>query len=102
MGAAYCRIAPGHPVHAPHHDLEYGFPVRDAAALFERLMLEINQAGLSGLTILNKRAAFRAAFVGFEVDRVASFGAGRRRVRASQSSRNAHLTRAALCWYRGG
>ena len=43
--------------------------------LFERLMLEINQAGLSWLTILNKRAAFRAAFAGFDIDRVAAFGA---------------------------
>ena len=42
--------------------------------LFERLVLEINQAGLSWLTILNKRAAFRAAFADFEVDRVAAFG----------------------------
>ena len=42
--------------------------------LFERLMLEINQAGLSWLTILNKRAAFRAAFAGFDIDRVAAFG----------------------------
>ena len=42
--------------------------------LFERLMLEINQAGLSWLTILQKRKAFRAAFAGFDVDRVAAFG----------------------------
>ena len=74
MAAAYCRSAPAHPVHSVYHDLEYGFPARDEAVLFERLMLEINQAGLSWLTILNKRAAFRAAFAGFEVDRVAAFG----------------------------
>lgn len=74
MSAAYCRLAPGHPVHAPYHDLEYGFPSKDERVLFERLMLEINQAGLSWLTILNKRAAFRAAFADFEVDRVAAFG----------------------------
>lgn len=42
--------------------------------LFERLILEINQAGLSWLTILNKRPAFRAAFADFEVDRIAAFG----------------------------
>jgi len=72
--SAYCRIAPAHPVHGPYHDLEYGFPTNDERALFERLMLEINQAGLSWLTILNKRAAFRAAFADFEVDRVAAFG----------------------------
>jgi DNA-3-methyladenine glycosylase I len=71
---AYCRFAPSHPVHGPYHDAEYGFPANDERVLFERLMLEINQAGLSWLTILNKRAAFRAAFAGFEVDRVAAFG----------------------------
>jgi DNA-3-methyladenine glycosylase I len=74
VSAAYCRAAPAHPVHAPYHDFEYGFPSSDDCVLFERLMLEINQAGLSWLTILNKRAAFRAAFAGFEVDRVAAFG----------------------------
>jgi DNA-3-methyladenine glycosylase I len=74
VSAAYCRAAPGHPVHAAYHDLEYGFPARDERMLFERLMLEINQAGLSWLTILNKRAAFRAAFADFEVDRVAGYG----------------------------
>ncbi|MGA8379854.1 MAG: DNA-3-methyladenine glycosylase I [Stellaceae bacterium] len=74
MSAAYCRMAPGHPQHGPYHDTEYGFPAADERVLFERLMLEINQAGLSWLTILNKRAAFRAAFADFEVDRVAAFG----------------------------
>lgn len=53
--------------------MEYGFPSSDERVLFERLMLEINQAGLSWLTVLNKRAAFRAAFAEFEVDRVAAF-----------------------------
>ncbi len=72
--SAYCRLAPTHPVHGPYHDLEYGFPTNDERALFERLMLEINQAGLSWLTILNKRAAFRAAFADFAVDCVAAFG----------------------------
>ena len=75
MSAACCRAAPGHPVHAAYHDLEYGFPERDERVLFERLMLEINQAGLSWLTILKKRTAFRAAFADFEVDQVAAFGA---------------------------
>ena len=75
MSAAYCRGAPGHPLHGPYHDLEYGFPVTDEAVLFERLVLEINQAGLSWLTVLKKRAAFRAAFAEFDVDRVAGFGA---------------------------
>ncbi|MGH7044832.1 MAG: DNA-3-methyladenine glycosylase I [Stellaceae bacterium] len=73
MSAAYCRMAPAHPVHAAYHDREYGFPSRDEGVLFERLLLEINQAGLSWLTILNKRAAFRAAYADFSVDRVAVF-----------------------------
>ncbi len=75
MTAAYCRHAPGHPFHGPYHDGEYGFPARDDAVLFERLVLEINQAGLSWLTILAKRAAFTEAFAGFDIDRVARFGA---------------------------
>src|ERR1700674_5213712 len=70
----YCELAPGDPWHGPYHDDEYGFPSRDDGVLFERLILEINQAGLSWLTILKKRAAFRAAFADFEVDRVAAFG----------------------------
>lgn len=74
MSAAYCLAARGDPLHGPYHDGEYGFPARDEAVLFERLALEINQAGLSWPTILKKRAAFRAAFAGFEVDRVAAFG----------------------------
>jgi DNA-3-methyladenine glycosylase I len=75
MSAAYCLAAPGHPLHGPYHDREYGFPATDEAVLFERLALEINQAGLSWATVLRKRATFRAAFAGFEVDRVAAFGA---------------------------
>jgi DNA-3-methyladenine glycosylase I len=71
--AWYCDFAPGHPWHGPYHDSEYGFPVSDEAALFERLVLEINQAGLSWLTVLKKREAFQAAFHGFEVDRVAAY-----------------------------
>jgi DNA-3-methyladenine glycosylase I len=61
-------------VHGLYHDGEYGFPTSEESVLFERLVLEINQAGLSWLTILKKRAAFRAAFAGFDVDRVAAFG----------------------------
>jgi DNA-3-methyladenine glycosylase I len=75
VSAAYCRLAPGHPLHGPYHDREYGYPTTDERVLFERLMLEINQAGLSWLTILAKRPAFRAAFAEFEVDQVAAFGA---------------------------
>jgi DNA-3-methyladenine glycosylase I len=71
---SYCKIAPGHPLHGPYHDSEYGFPVSGEAALFERLVLEINQAGLSWTTILAKRQNFRAAYDNFEVDRVATYG----------------------------
>lgn len=74
MSAAYCLAAPGHPLHGPYHDLEYGFPATEESVLFERLALEINQAGLSWLTVLRKRDAFRAAFAWFDVDRVAAFG----------------------------
>jgi DNA-3-methyladenine glycosylase I len=73
MSASYCLAAPGHPLHGPYHDREYGFPSRDEPVLFERLVLEINQAGLSWLTVLQKRPAFRAAFADFDVDRVAAF-----------------------------
>jgi DNA-3-methyladenine glycosylase I len=72
---SYCDFAHDHPVHGPYHDNEYGFPVRNDDALFERLVLEINQAGLSWETILKKRAAFREAFAGFDIARVARFNA---------------------------
>jgi DNA-3-methyladenine glycosylase I len=72
--SSYCDIAPGHPYHGPYHDKEYGFPIRDDSKLFERLVLEINQAGLSWLTMLVKRENFRAAFDGFDIDRVAAYG----------------------------
>jgi len=71
---SYCRHALGHPVHGPYHDLEYGFPRTKESDLFERLILEINQAGLSWLTILKKREGFRAAYDGFDVDTVAEYG----------------------------
>ncbi|HEY3919065.1 MAG TPA: DNA-3-methyladenine glycosylase I [Stellaceae bacterium] len=73
MSAAYCRLAPGHPFHGDYHGSEYGFPAREDAVLFERLALEINQAGLSWLTVLKKRAAFNAAFRGFDIDKIAAF-----------------------------
>lgn len=75
MSAKYCRAAPGHEFHGPYHDGEYGFPARDDAVLFERLALEINQAGLSWLTVLKKRAAFAHAFADYDIDKVARFGA---------------------------
>ena len=82
----YCDIAPGHPFHGPYHDSEYGFPVKGDDALFERLVLEINQAGLSWLTILKKRDAFRDAFANFEIARVA-------RMRPERLLKNAGIIR---------
>jgi DNA-3-methyladenine glycosylase I len=57
-----------------YHDEEWGVPVRDSRMLWETLMLEGFQAGLSWIVILRKRAAFRAAFAGFDPERVARFG----------------------------
>jgi DNA-3-methyladenine glycosylase I len=79
MGTTYCDIAPNHQWHGPYHNNEYGFPLTDDAALFERLVLEINQAGLSWLTILKKREAFRQAYDGFDPEIVAAYGAPDRR-----------------------
>ncbi len=63
------------PVHKSYHDNEYGFPIRDNDnALFERLILEINQAGLSWETILKKRTGFSLAYDNFEIQKVANFG----------------------------
>jgi DNA-3-methyladenine glycosylase I len=72
--SSYCDAAPGHEWHGPYHDHQYGFPLTGDAELFERLALEINQAGLSWLTILKKRDAFNRAFDGFDVDTVAAYG----------------------------
>ncbi|MFC9434135.1 DNA-3-methyladenine glycosylase I [Nocardia sp. NPDC057030] len=57
-----------------YHDFEWGKPVHGDDALFERLCLEAFQSGLSWITILRKRPAFRAAFAGFSIERVAEFG----------------------------
>jgi DNA-3-methyladenine glycosylase I len=73
--SSYCDAAPGHAFHGPYHDEEYGFPLRDDALLFERLVLEINQAGLSWLTILKKRENFRRAYDRFDIDVVAAYDA---------------------------
>jgi DNA-3-methyladenine glycosylase I len=70
----YCEVAANHPVHGPYHDFEYGFPLTDESALFERLSLEIFQAGLSWLLVLKKRPALVTAFDAFDVDKVAAYG----------------------------
>lgn len=71
--SSYCEVAAGHPVHGPHHDQEHGFPARSDDELFERLMLEINQAGLSWEIVLKKRETMRSAYAGFELEKVAAF-----------------------------
>ncbi len=62
------------PAYAAYHDEEWGRPVLDERGIYERLCLEGFQSGLSWLTILRKREAFRAAFAGFDPEKVASFG----------------------------
>ena len=72
--STYCESAPGHPLHGPYHDHEYGFPMANEAALLERLALEIFQAGLSWEIVLKKRPTTVAAFEGFDVNKVAAYG----------------------------
>jgi DNA-3-methyladenine glycosylase I len=73
--AVRCSWAQG-PEYAVYHDEEWGRPVTDDRRLFEKLCLEGFQAGLSWLTILRKRPAFRQAFAGFDPESVAGFGEG--------------------------
>jgi DNA-3-methyladenine glycosylase I len=72
-GVTRCWWAGSTPEYRSYHDSEWGFPVADDVRLFEKLSLEGFQAGLSWLTILRKRDAFRAAFAGFDLARVAGF-----------------------------
>lgn len=77
-GKTRCRWAagaPGFPAYQAYHDEEWGFPVRDDRRLFEKLCLEGFQSGLSWRTILAKRDNFRAAFDGFDFEKVAKYGA---------------------------
>ena len=64
----------GDPLYERYHDEEWGFPVRDERGIYERISLEAFQSGLSWITILRKRDAFRAAFADFDPDAVARFG----------------------------
>jgi DNA-3-methyladenine glycosylase I len=73
-GVARCAWGDSAPEYRSYHDSEWGFPVADDHRLFEKLSLEGFQAGLSWLTILRKREAFREVFAGFEFRRVAEFG----------------------------
>ena len=71
--ALRCRWCAASAAYQHYHDHEWGFPVTDDRRLFEKLCLEGFQAGLSWLTILNKREAFRAAFANFDAERNARF-----------------------------
>jgi DNA-3-methyladenine glycosylase I len=73
---ARCWWCAASPEYRAYHDDEWGMPVVDDHRLFEKLCLEGFQSGLSWLTILRKREAFRSAFAGFDFARVAGFGAG--------------------------
>lgn len=76
MATTYCEVVEKMEqanVHKVYHDTEYGFPIYDDDALFGRLILEINQAGLSWTTILNKKENFHKAYHGFNIDRVAAY-----------------------------
>lgn len=72
-GRQRCRWSAAAPEFLDYHDTEWGFPVADDRRLFEKLCLESFQSGLSWRTILAKRESFRAAFLNFDVDRVADF-----------------------------
>ncbi|WP_433467505.1 DNA-3-methyladenine glycosylase I [Spirillospora sp. CA-128828] len=73
-GLARCPWGLSAPDYVAYHDEEWGRPVRDDQGLYERLCLEAFQSGLSWLTILRKREGFRAAFCGFDPEKVAAFG----------------------------
>ena len=72
-GACRCSWCQATPAYRAYHDGEWGFPVADDRRLFEKVCLEGFQSGLSWLTILNKREAFRAGFANFEVEKMARF-----------------------------
>jgi DNA-3-methyladenine glycosylase I len=73
-GVNRCWWGDSAPEYRPYHDTEWGFPVAEDRRLFEKLSLEGFQAGLSWLTILRKREAFRRAFADFDFEQVARFG----------------------------
>ena len=74
-GQHRCGWCAAAPEFLPYHDTEWGFPVVDDTRLFEKLCLEGFQSGLSWLTILNKREAFRHGFANFDAERIAAFDA---------------------------
>ena len=77
MAQSYCEAVEKldlDPLHKKYHDEEYGFPIDNDNALFGRLILEINQAGLNWLTMLKKKENFHKAFDGFDVKKVSCYG----------------------------
>ena len=70
----YCNSHPEDTYNRVYHDTQYGFPLKDDNLLFERLILEINQAGLSWITILKKAENFQKAYHGFNITRIAKYG----------------------------
>jgi DNA-3-methyladenine glycosylase I len=70
----YCITHPEDTLNRTYHDTQYGFPLEDDNLLFERLILEINQAGLSWITILKKADNFRRAYDNFDLETVANYG----------------------------
>ncbi len=73
---SYCEFVNGEgkeSIHRQYHDTAYGFPLTDDSELFGRLILEINQAGLSWTTILNKQDNFRRAYDGFSINKIARY-----------------------------
>jgi DNA-3-methyladenine glycosylase I len=69
----YCNSHPEDTLNRIYHDSQYGFPLQDDHLLFERLILEINQAGLSWITILRKADNFHSAYSRFDVDKIAAY-----------------------------
>src|ERR1044071_4295597 len=75
--ATYCDYCNSHPedtFNKIYHDTQYGFPLKDDSLLFERFILEINQAGLSWITILKKAENFRKAYDHFDIEKIAQYG----------------------------
>ena len=70
----YCNSHPEDTYNKTYHDTQYGFPLKEDNLLFERLILEINQAGLSWITILRKAENFHKAYHGFNIEKVAKYG----------------------------
>lgn len=69
----YCNAHPEDTFNKNYHDTQYGFPLKSDDELFERLVLEINQAGLSWITILKKAENFHKAYDGFKIERIAKY-----------------------------